>query len=189
VFPTSSIHAQDPEEITHALAGSPFENIECRRRMRLPLSSRAHFMRRLTMVLLVLPVAGRGILPVQADGRNLAADGPSTDGCFRRDALAPIAGGAIDCLDGIRAEIVHAYETVSARPNLPRYAGAGETSIHRAIREAARLIREQQYLPAMTLLLDLEHDLLDAQKTGDIALLMDAWNTRNSPRVTGERRF
>lgn len=99
------------------------------------------------------------------------------------EALAPAAGGSCHSFDHVRANIVHQYKELLARGrrrqggdakrrerrllayrSLPRYVGAGETSVHKAIRHAEQLLRENRKLEAMTLLDELRDDLFQAQK-------------------------
>jgi hypothetical protein len=113
---------------------------------------------------------------------------------FGVEALAPVAAGMLKCLNGLRVGLVHSYEELvlasrSARSisekgargdkaELPRYTGAGESSIHIAIREANRLLQEGQFRPALSIVILLKYDLERAQATGKIEPLMDNWNAR-----------
>ncbi len=92
---------------------------------------------------------------------------------FYADALAPGAAGFIHCLDRIRSTLVRRSEAL-----LPRYAGAGETSIHKAIQGAERLIQEGKRLEAMFLLDELRDDLIQAEEAKRIEPLMEKWNAR-----------
>jgi hypothetical protein len=126
-----------------------------------------------------------------ASSAGSARCAPST--LFPSEALAPVATEMIHCYDGARTGFVRQFEEVSpdlqnpgrlgAGPvgwhrQLPRYTGAGETSIHKAIRDAERLLSEGKIVEAFSLVVNLNYDLLQAQKTGQVEPIMDRWNAR-----------
>jgi hypothetical protein len=126
------------------------------------------------------------------------ATGPGGVAAYREEALAPAAGGALNCLDQIRAGITRQYELLLSMlqrnppggesalgeggrlpaPGLPRYAGAGETSIHKAIRQAQEWLAQGKHLESMILLEELRDDLIRARETEEIDALMNKWNAR-----------
>src|SRR5260370_3910647 len=104
----------------------------------------------------------------------------SCDGAFRRAALAPAAGGMIRCMDGIRRKIIASYRNSASGSfrRLPRYTGAGETSIHKAIQHVERLFQEGNLKEAFSLMAKLLDDLWTARETKRIDPLMDNGNAR-----------
>jgi hypothetical protein len=61
---------------------------------------------------------------------------------------------------------------------LPRYTGAGETAIHRAMYAVKRLRNRGELEEAIALLTELERDLADARDRQTIVPLMTKWNAR-----------
>jgi hypothetical protein len=96
-------------------------------------------------------------------------------GAFDEQTLALPAAGGTNCLGKPRMDLVHGVENLLL---LRRYTGAGETSIHKALQQAERWIQEGKFLEAILLLNELLDDLTHAQKTNEIAPLMDKWNVR-----------
>jgi hypothetical protein len=72
-----------------------------------------------------------------------------------------------------------ASSRVGKHLTLPRYAGAGETSIHRALRVAEKYLEEDKPLDALLLLMELRSDLRQARATMAIESLMDKWNAHS----------
>jgi len=133
-------------------------------------------MRVLTAVLMACLVSRRLHLPARlaASATGLAA---VRDARFAGESLALPAGEGIRCLGPIRRQWAHTYQ-LTEHPALPRYAGAGETSIHKAIQELHHLIAQGAARQAIQLIRELERDLHLAQQTGDIDALMTKWNAR-----------
>lgn len=111
------------------------------------------------------------------------------DHIFPAQALALRAADAIHDFGKARIKWVRQYEASRAAGwasdfalrspvSLPRYAGAGETSVHKAIREAERLLQAGQPAQALTILVELVNDLNQALETHRIERLMDTWNAR-----------
>lgn len=125
---------------------------------------------------LVSALYGMGTNPRAARAQDAAGVTGANAG-FTRQVLALSATGHWRCLDGDRSWLVQFYERL-APAGLPRYAGAGNTSVHKAILEAERLIIEGKRLEGFSLLIELRRDLTTALATGAIEPLMDMWNRR-----------
>jgi len=106
---------------------------------------------------------------------------------FNEEALALKAAEMLHSFGTVRRTFQRAYQRLwTGRPVhkpprrvvLPRYAGAGETAIHKAIRDAERLILAGDDVTALSLLVELMASLHQALETRRIEPLMDKWNMR-----------
>jgi hypothetical protein len=133
---------------------------------------------RVIVVVLILPLNSAGLIACSLDqATSTVLDGIARPR-FPEQALAPAVASGIRCLDKARPLVVRGYEDVLKMASLPRYSGAGETSIHKAIQEAERWLNEGKRPEAMALLDELHQDLVRAQEGQQVEVLMDKWNVR-----------
>jgi hypothetical protein len=119
------------------------------------------------------------LLPAAVVRRAMCPVGPPMpEGESRTvDALALPATAGWHCIDGARITLVRLFKRLPS-PILPRYTGAGDTSIHKAICDAERRLREGNRAEGVLLLIELRRDLTDALAIRRIESLMDKWNQR-----------
>src|SRR5690348_10349049 len=109
---------------------------------------------RLTACVLALSLVAPDVIAVPRLANRPMRCALGTGARFASVALAPVAAGMIHSIDQVRQTLIHVDPVLGRRGigSLPRYTGAGETSIHKAIYDFERLFKEGKREEALALM-------------------------------------